>query len=398
MSAKDKALFLKFAYWAQNQKKVKVQDLRVEKYRTDLCIANTCCNASLLEMIGTRKALEHSVEKIVNSNNYTHITKEDCLRTLGSIYVFHHFKDGSLKYAPRDIKELISFEASAKDQRVAKPVILREEMRELLKYGNTMGKAIVCTLFDSGMRMGEFAQLRKSDLQFMEEGVDIKVPAGKTGERRIVVIEAKTYLARWLEEHPNKSADAPLWATLNGSRALGSQGIVDIIQLMAERMNTERKKKGVPPFSKPLNPHNFRHSRATELGGEAGMTEQILCKFFGWRIGSEMTRTYLHLTDEQVRRAVLAVHGKATNEPPKKIETHFLCRTCKAQNPLGANYCEMCGQPKDSDKQITRIGELEERMNEFMKKEAEDYLDEMEQDKLIDGKEKWQPRKKKGKM
>jgi len=376
MTDEDKTLFLRFAKWAQYQKRVKVGDRRVEKYRTDLCIANNITKKGLLGMIGSKKALQEAVQAIKNANDYTHISKEDCLRTLGSAYCFQHFKNGSMARAPWEIRDMMALGASMKDKRVAKPVITRPEMRELLKFGNTLDKAIVCTLFDSGMRMGELRQLKKDDLTFTAEGVDIKVPAGKTGERRITVIEAKTYLARWLDEHPIKKSDALLWARPNG-RPMDGQSFVNRIIKARDALNENRKKNGLPKFVKPINPHNFRHSRASELGGEPGMTEQILCKYFGWEIGSDMPRTYLHLTDEQVKRAILNVHGKAKDEPQKKIETHRVCRACKAENPLGLDYCGKCGQPLDSDKQITRIGELEGEI-EAMKKNQTARDKEME--------------------
>ena len=150
---------------------------------------------------------------------------------------------------------------------------------------------------------------------------------------------------------------------------MDGQSFVNRIIKARDALNEHRKKNGLPKFVKPINPHNFRHSRASELGGEPGMTEQILCRYFGWEIGSDMPRTYLHLTDEQVKRAILNVHGKAKDEPPKKIETHRVCQACKAENPLGLDYCGKCGQPLDSDKQITRIGELESEIEKMGKKQ-----------------------------
>ena len=359
MSTKDKELFVKFA---EDAKLHDAKEKRIEKYRIDLCMAHSITGKDILGMMGSQALLEDAVKRINAANNYSPASKQNSKRTLGSLFCFKHFKDRSLRYAPRAIKEMVSHRFKASDKRVAKEIITREDMRELLNFGNTLDKAIISTLFDSGMRIGEFVQITKADLTFTDEGVDIKVPAGKTGERRITVVEAKTYLARWLEEHPDKSPNALLWISPYTLREFGARGIEKRIQETVKRVNLFRKKKGLPLFAKPANPHNFRHSCASELGGEQGMTEQIMCKFFGWEIASDMPKTYIHLTDAQVRRAVLAAHGKAKDEEHKKIETHRICSMCKAENPLGKNYCGQCGQPVDSSKQITRIGQLEEHV------------------------------------
>ena len=188
---------------------------------------------------------------------------------------------------------------------MAKPIITREEIRALSKSTrDVMDKAIIWLIFETGMRIGEFEQLKRGDVEQIKEGLLVHVPAGKTGTRAVVVVEARKFVNAWLEAHPLKKNDAPLWFSQETRRGIGARGIYKRIHELVDKMNEQRIKDGIPRFEKSINPHNFRHSRASELGGEAGMTEQILCKYFGWEIGSDMPRTYLHLTDEQVKRAV----------------------------------------------------------------------------------------------
>jgi len=355
MSPEDVELFLRFAEDAALHM---IGDKRIEKYRTDLCIAHEMSQRDLLGMVGSLEGLKATIFAINSDHAYSFASKADAKRTLGSLYSFHHNNDRSLRYANRELKELVAHRAKAKDRRLAKPILTRLEMREILQYGNTLDRAIVSTLFDSGMRIGEFIQLKKSDLTQIEEGIEIRVPAGKTGERIVVVVEAKQYLNSWLGEHPVKDADAPLWMSPDKHKPITGPGISRRIREAVKRLNEHRLQTKQPLFTAPTNPHNWRHSRASELGGEPGMTEQILCKYFGWEIGSDMPRTYLHLTDEQVKRAVLRVHGKAREEEPKQIETHRVCRLCKAQNPLGLAYCGQCGKPLAADEQVSRMSEL----------------------------------------
>lgn len=364
MDGKDRELFLRFVEAAQSKRRP-AGNRRIEKYLSDLGTANRITKRGVLGMAKTFKALTESVKAINADKTYSFDTKRDVKRLLGAVHQFITAKEPSIKYAPREVKELCAHDHKPSDKRLAKETITREEMRAMLAFGNTLDKALISLLYDSGMRIGELIQLRKSDLCPIKEGMDIRVPPGKTGERRIVVVEAAGYVQRWLEEHPDKGEDGPLWLSPETKRPLRGPAISKRIRLVVERMNATRKKKGIPPLRKPINVHNFRHSRATELGGESGMTEQILCKYFGWEIGSTMPRTYLHLTDEQVKKAVLRVYGKVKKEEEKVILTHRTCRRCQENNPIALNFCGKCGSPMDSDKEITRMGELEEQIKQL---------------------------------
>ncbi len=280
-----------------------------------------------------------------------------------------------MTYADRKTKELFKHIIKMADKRLAKPIITREEAREIIKYGNTLDKAIIFLLFESGMRIGEFVQLKKVDIRVIEEGLKVDVPAGKTGARKIIVVEATKYVTKWLEEHPIKDKDAPLWTSPETKRMLTEPAIGKRIRLCIERMNAHRKKNGIPLFTKPFNLHNWRHSRASELGGEPGMTEQILCKYFGWEIGSsDMPRTYLHLTEEQIDRAVLRTYGKAKSVEETKIITHKTCQRCKEENPVSLNYCGRCGADLNTGKVVSNILELRSKLAE-----VEARLTEMEE-------------------
>jgi len=363
MTEKDKELFLKFAEDAVLHQ---IGARRIEKYRTDLSICRTMTGKTLHAMLDN---IQGSVAAINASKRYMPATKKDCKRTLGSIYIFRKIGKRSLKRLNEDEAELFKHKIKVGDSELAKPVILREEMREIASYGDAFDKAVIYLLFESGMRAGEFLPLKKSDLSFSQEGLDVNVPKGKTGRRRITVVEAASFVSAWLESHPIKKGDSPVWITPYKKRSLSYPMLVQRICHCAEKMNEARKKEGLPPFRKPVNPHNFRHSRATELGAESGMTEQIMDKYFGWEIGSNMSRVYLHLTDEQVKKAVLKTYGKAKPEEDKRIITERFCQRCKEKNPLKGEYCWRCGSNLDSGKVVSNMLLMEEKVKEMEKKQ-----------------------------
>lgn len=386
MSKKDKKLFLKFADTAQNKRRP-AGTRRIEKYHSDLTTCHKITGRGIIEMTKGMKALSQTIRDINADKTYSFDTKRDIKRLAGTVHHFINSGEASLKYAQKEVKELCAHDHKASDKRLAKDTITRDEMRAMLRYGNTLDKALIALLFDSGMRMGELIQLKKSDLIPIAEGLDVLVPAGKTGERRIVVVEASSYIQHWIEEHPDKSKDGPLWISPETKRPLCPGALSRRIRLVVERMNAQRKKEGIPEFKKSINPHNFRHSRATELGGESGMTEAILCRYFGWEIGSTMPRTYLHLTDEQVKRAVLRVYGKAKKEEERVIITHWTCRKCQYDNPMANVNCGKCTTPQNSDKEIIRMAQLEAEMAE-MKEQLRELITKSAKGKLREKVEK----------
>jgi len=315
-SDNDRELFLKFA---EDAKVRAIGDRRIERNRCDLSMLTKICGMTPGQAIKGVEGLKKAVMAVNGCLELSAETKKTIKRTLGSFYCFHVLKERSMHYAPRDVKELCRHAIKAADKRLAKPIMTRAEIRELLKYGDTEDKAMLMLLFESGMRIGEFKQLHKSDITEIQEGLEVRVPPGKIGERKVVVVEATRYVMNWLAENPDKSKNPSLWPVALNGKELGAAAVQKRIRRMVERLNNDRKKKGLPAFTKPYNLHNFRHSRASELGGEKGMTEQILCKYFGWEIGSEMPRTYLHLTDEQVKKAVLVTYGKSRPDEAKEI-------------------------------------------------------------------------------
>ena len=355
-SDKEKKLFIRFA---EDARKNQIGERRIEKYRSVCATLRTISGLPLDKIVKDMDILGNVVAKINSSMKYEAETKQHLKLILGSLYNFVHEGDRSMTYAPKELKKLVRHRIKASDKRLAREIITREEVRELSKAANnTMDKALIWLLFESGARIGELEQMKKPDIRQIEEGLLVRVPAGKTGEREILVVEAASYVNKWLDEHPSKDKNAPLWASSQSDRPLSSAAISKRIRILVERLNERRKKQGIPQFSKSVNPHNFRHSRASELGAEPGMTEQILCKYFGWEIGSDMPRTYLHLTSEQVQRAILRTYGKAKPEEEKKIIIDWNCPRCKTKTPIGQNYCGTCGSPKDG-KVISKTAMLE---------------------------------------
>ena len=342
----------------------KSNELRLRKFRSNITSVVKTTGKPCYESLVSVKTLKDAILKIQSARNYSPESKKDFIKFIARLYLFCKTGDGSLKYAPKEVKELVEYSPAANERRAAKAVITREEARDLIKRANILDSALILTLFESGCRISEFTNIQKEDVKITNEGIELFIRKGKTGQRRIFFVEATKYLAAWLDRHPARNKNAPLWTSERSSKPLTDGAIDKRIRLAVGKLNKYSKENHIPLFSKPFNCHNFRHSRASELGGEPGMTEAIMCKYFGWELGSDMPRTYIHLSDEQVKKAVLKTYGKAVVED-KKIETHRTCQRCKEENPIGLNFCGRCGSDLNSGKVVKSMAEMQDKLDKM---------------------------------
>jgi RNA polymerase subunit RPABC4/transcription elongation factor Spt4 len=114
-------------------------------------------------------------------------------------------------------------------------------------------------------------------------------------------------------------------------------------------------------IKKPVNFHNFRKSRATELAKY--LSNQLLNKFMGWSRGSRMPLVYVHLNDDSLDNSILQMNGVELEEKiDKKIESKF-CSRCHNINEEDSRFCNKCGMPLDKEL-ISDLDELKENILE----------------------------------
>jgi integrase/recombinase XerD len=90
-------------------------------------------------------------------------------------------------------------------------ILSEEDVGALIRAADwSRDKAFVSMLFDLGSRPGEFLSLQRKNLAFDKLGAFVVVE-GKTGQRRQRLIISVPFVAQWLEEHPDKNPEAPLW-------------------------------------------------------------------------------------------------------------------------------------------------------------------------------------------
>jgi len=200
---------------------------------------------------------------------------------------------------------------------------------------NPRDRALILLLYETGARAGELIGLDIKDVKFDEYGAVVMLD-GKTGMRRVRIIDCVPDLKVWLNNHPRgKDASAPLFLELRGKfKHLGDHAT------LANIIKAAKKRAGL---TKRIHPHLFRHSRATHLAKD--FTEQELKVIFGWSGGSRMPATYVHLSGADVDKKMLEKRGILQTEKgvaPEELKP-VICKNCNCENPSTGKFCTQCG-------------------------------------------------------
>ena len=238
-----------------------------------------------------------------------------------------------------------------KSNKLPENLLTQEDIKEMEKKANNpRDKAFLTVLWETGARVGELGTLQLKNVVFDEMGCKILVN-GKTGMRRIRIINSAPSLLEWINQHPNRSnPEAFVW--VNRIKRFGilmtHRSIMRMLKLLGLRAG----------IKKPVNPHHFRHSRATYMS--QFLTEAQMKEYFGWCQNSDMVAQYVHLSGKQVDDAILRMHG--LKEPDKKedILKNRSCPRCKTLNDHNNKYCEKCWLPL-TEQAANELDEIQEQ-------------------------------------
>jgi len=267
---------------------------------------------------------------------------------------FQWFKKYDRKEYPPEVKWI---NTNIRKDRLKLPsegdLLTEKDIQKLLsKTTNLRDRAIVSCLWESGCRVGELATLRIRDVVFDNYGCIFNV-TGKTGPRKIRVINASSYLANWLSTHPNQNnRDGFVWVKLKGRKKGTVMSYSNIREMLIDLFEKAEIKKR-------CNPHIFRHARATFLANH--LTEFQMNHYFGWVQGSDMPSTYVHLSGKDTDKALLRMSGVAyEEEDDKSILQPQKCPRCNKMNSDDNKFCSRCGLVLD----LKEAAKLEEEQKQ----------------------------------
>lgn len=290
----------------------------------------------IAEMIDSdfKKAEKQDIKTLVGKINKLKLadwTKHDYLLT---VKVFYKFLRDTEEYPP-EVK-WIKPQKARNHKKLPRDLITIEDAKALAECTkNPRDRCLVLLLYESGARISELIELKIRDLVFDEYGARITLPDnGKTGARVIRVIASAPAISNWLRHHPRRNEKgAPLlcgiWK-LNRGKTLGYRTPYDVLKELGVRTGID----------KPMNPHHFRHSRATELAKK--LTEAQLCEYMGWVIGSREAATYVHLSGRDMDEAILEMYGIKTEKTKETAFKPIDCPRCGIKNDAASKFCRGC--------------------------------------------------------
>ncbi len=289
----------------------------------------------------------------IENRDYTPHTKHDYKIILKR---FFQWLRGTEEY-PEEVRWIKSTLKKC-DTKLPEELLNQEDIKKMIENAYyPRNKALVAFLFESGCRVGELISLKIRNLEFDDLGCLVTLD-GKTGMRKIRVVSSVPHLSLWLENHPFRNdRDAWLWASISNRgwhKPISYHQVKHVLRDLAEKSGVKKK----------VNPHAFRHSRASQMANH--LTEAQMNNYFGWVQGSDMPSVYVHLSGRDMDSAILKMNGIKTEETEKK--SHFApkkCPRCKNTNSPTGKICVRCGAPLD----VTSAMEIEnkrKRMDRLM--------------------------------
>ena len=313
-------------------------------------------------LMGTLERKTYLVKTTGEERYYKESTKRDFRITLRKFYKWLRGKEE----IPEEVRWLRS--TSKKNNRIVLPedMLTEEDIKKLINSAdNPRDRAFIAVLYDSGCRIGELLFLKLKHLKFDEYGTQLLVD-GKTGFRRVRIISSAPHLTEWVNKHPKKDEpEAPLWITRNCTQ-MNYAAIRKSLMVIAKKAGVKRR----------INPHNFRHSRATYLANH--LTEAQMKEFFGWVQASDMAAIYVHLSGRDVDTALLKVYGiKNDKEREESKLKPLTCQRCQQINSCSNKFCSKCGFILDESMRNQKI------QQDLEIKKADLVLDKMMEDPEI---------------
>lgn len=231
-------------------------------------------------------------------------------------------------------------------QTLPEEILTEDEIKGLAEAcDNLRDRAFVLVLYESGCRIGEILGMKIKHIQANEYGFALTV-SGKTGSRRVLILSSAPALANWLNIHPYRNnPESYVWLGLsnrNKNEPLVYPGVLMMLKKIAERAGIKKR----------VNPHSFRHARATHLANH--LTEAQMKQYFGWVQGSDMASIYVHLSGRDVDSALLKLNGIKIDE--RKVEERLKAQTCPRCgqiNSPASKFCCKCGSPLRLDVALT---------------------------------------------
>lgn len=226
-----------------------------------------------------------------------------------------------------------------KNGRVLQMEILSpSQVKELIDAAdNPMHRALISVTYESAGRVGEILGLKIKQVTIDQYGAVIIIN-GKTGPRRIRLINSAPDLTLWINNHPYKEPDRYVFISpRDPGKSLTDIAVQKIIKALAKKVGIEMR----------VFPHLLRHSSLTRKAED--YTDADLKIIAGWTADSRMPVVYIHRSGGDVEKKQLRLAGllKENESGTDDVLKARNCPRCKENNPSTAKFCYRCGMALD---------------------------------------------------
>lgn len=282
----------KFIRYLQIEKEMSGHTIR--NYNIDLASFAEFLGEEKIEDVGhltLRKFLAHLRSKNLDKSSIAR--RISCLRSFFKFLM----REGYIKANP------ITGLSTPKREKKLPTFLQEDEVAKLLEVpgDDLMGardKAILETLYSSGMRVSELTAINNDNIDFIAEVIKLY---GKGKKERLVPIGSKALQAirRYHSKLPPKlSAKKVLFLNRSGKRLSGRS----VRRIVSKYIMKVSKKENI-------SPHTFRHSFATHLlnrGADLRAVQELL-----GHANLSTTQIYTHVTTERLKDVYDKVHPRA---------------------------------------------------------------------------------------
>lgn len=180
----------------------------------------------------------------------------------------------------------------------------RDKANELMELGDLSirDKAILETLYGTGVRASELVGMNAGDVDFINETVKV---LGKRNRERIIPLTRSAqnalqeyFFSRETAKHPTLLPEEPLFLNKNRTR-LSTRGLQNIVHSHIRKIAELTR----------MSPHTLRHTYASVLL-DKGCDLRTVQELLGHSSISS-TQIYTHLTPERLKSAYKQAHPRA---------------------------------------------------------------------------------------
>ena len=306
-------------------------------------------NFSILGKKDAKDAVKEDIERVVlviNKSGKAQISRAKIKLTLKNFYKWLYKSE---EYP--DLVRWIKIDVPHGTKLPEDMLTEAEVISLILACKGERDRAILSLLWDTGLRVGELLNLKVRDVVLRDSELSYIMMDGKTGQRRTPIVFSVPYLTNYLNTRGKIEDPGKALFTTNNDRPIDYPHVRMLLIRAKEKAGLKKR----------VNPHNWRHSRATNYASQ--LTEQQLKMLFGWTGDSRMAGVYVHQSGRDLDNAIIKANGLDTKggkikEPPKPL-TIKTCPKCHEVNPVTNTYCQRCGTPLDANP-ISEMNEIED--------------------------------------